>query len=160
MRFPYLIALIAVAACGGKAISSDDTTDDSGLYGREPDGSTADGNGYVNPTCPDAGPPLTENQCDVFAQDCPNPGEGCYPASIPPSAPCESEVYGSFCMQRGTGKQGAPCDTGSGCAPGFVCLITGATTQCAQLCEFGGSHGCSNGFVCEPVDVPGFSACL
>ena len=158
--FSFFLCLCAATACGGKALTSDDTTDgDSGPFGRGGDGG-ADGNSFVDPHCPDASPPLTENQCNVFTQDCMDPGTACYPASIPPEAPCESEIYGQFCLPVGSGTQGAPCDTGTGCAQGFVCLITGATTQCAQLCEFGGSHDCSNGFVCEPIDVPGFSACL
>ena len=155
-----LPALLALSACGGKALTSDDTTDDAGTFGRQPDGSS-DGNSYVDPKCPDSGSPQTVNECDVFDPNSCGPGAACYPAAIPPTKPCESEVYGSFCLSVGTGKQGSPCDNTAGCAPGFVCLITGASTECAQLCEFGSTtHDCAEGFVCEPIDVPGFSACL
>ena len=160
--FPFLLGCAALAACGGKAISSDDTDDDSGTYGRGPDGGGADGNDYVDPHCPEAGAPVTESDCHIFGPNtCPS-GEACYPASIPPHHECESEVYGSFCLEQGIGKQGSACDNTAGCAPGFVCLITGTSTQCAALCDLGsgGTHGCAEGFVCEPIDVPGFSACL
>lgn len=163
MRFTFFlifsVGAAALAGCGGKALGSDDSSGDDASYGRGPDGGGTDGNGFVDPHCPDSGSPPTVNQCSVFAQDCPLPDEGCYPSAIPPSGPCESEVYGSFCLEVGSGKQGAPCDNTAGCAPGFVCLITGATTQCARLCDFQ-SHTCTDGFVCEPIDVPGFSACL
>ncbi|HEY1956476.1 MAG TPA: hypothetical protein VGH28_12715 [Polyangiaceae bacterium] len=159
--FSFLLCLLAAAACGGKATSDDDgTDDDAGTFGRGPDGG-ADGNGFVDPHCPEAGAPISDLECNVFEQNCTIPGSACYPSAIPPQGPCESEVYGSFCLPMGVGSQGAPCDNGDGCAEGFVCLITGANTQCARLCDLGGgAHGCSNGFVCEPIDVPGFSACL
>ena len=154
----FLVVLLA--ACGGKAIPPDGTgTDDSGTFGREPDGS-ADGNGFVDPHCPDAAPPQVDNECDVFLQNC-GAGEACYPFNIPPKKACQSEVYGTFCAQVGSGTQGSACDNGAGCASGFVCLITGANTSCAKMCDLGGTaHGCPDGFVCEPIDIPGFAACL
>ena len=157
--FLTLTALVA-ASCGGKVIGSGTGTDgDAGPYGRGPD--SGDGsNGYVDPHCPEAGPPPSYYECDVFSGAPCSPGEGCYPAAIPPQHKCETESYGSFCAQEGSGTQGAPCDNGAGCAAGFVCLITGASTQCARMCDLSGSHGCPSGYVCEPIDVPGFSACL
>jgi hypothetical protein len=162
MRPPFLPIGCAVllAACGGKALPSDDTSSEAGSYGRGPDGGGSDGNSYVDPQCPDAGAPQTVTECNMFGPSgCP-PGEACYPASIPPKHACESEVYGSFCLEQGVGTQGSACDNTAGCAAGFVCLITGTATQCARLCDLGSGHGCLDGFVCEPIDVPGFSACL
>jgi hypothetical protein len=161
LRWLLFSGVVLAAACGGKTLSSDDTTDDSGTFGRQPDGST-DGNTYVDPQCPDAGSPQTVIECDIFGPNTCGPGEACYPASIPPRHPCESEIYGAFCLGVGSGTQGSSCDNTLGCAPGYVCLITGTSTQCAELCELGGggTHGCAEGYVCEPIDVPGFSACL
>lgn len=150
----------AFAACGGKAIPPDGTNDDdSGTFGREPDASS-DGNGFVDPHCPDAAPPTVDNTCDVFEQNC-QAGEACYPFDVPPKKACQSEVYGTFCAEVGSGTQGSACDNGAGCGTGFVCLITGANTSCAKMCDLGGTdHGCPDGFVCEPIDIPGFAACL
>lgn len=158
----FLVFSIAAGfvACGGKAIPPDGTrTDDSGTFGREPDASK-DGNGFVDPHCPDAAPPQVDDECDVFSQNC-GAGEACYPFDIPPKKACQSEVYGTFCAQVGSGTQGSACDNGGTCAAGYVCLITGANTSCAKMCDLGGTtHGCPDGFVCEPIDIPGFSACL
>ncbi len=155
-----VLSLGAIVACGGKAIPPDGTNDDdSGTFGREPDASS-DGNGFVDPHCPDAAPPEVDNTCDVFLQNC-QAGEACYPFDVPPKKACQSEVYGTFCAQVGSGTQGSACDNGAGCGTGFVCLITGANTTCAKMCDLGGSdHGCPDGFVCEPIDIPGFAACL
>jgi hypothetical protein len=158
--FLVFLLLGAFAACGGKAIPPDGTSDDdSGTFGREPDASS-DGNGFVDPHCPDAAPPEVDNTCDVFAQNC-QAGQACYPFDVPPKKACQSEVYGTFCAEVGSGTQGSACDNGAGCATGFVCLITGANTSCAKMCDLGGTdHGCPDGFVCEPIDIPGFAACL
>ncbi len=162
LRQTFFLLAIFSAACGGKAIPPDGTDTDAGSFGREPDGASPDANGYVDPQCPDAGAPLHYNECDVFdPNSCGSPDEACYPMVIPPQHKCEPETYGAFCTYVGTGTQGAPCGTGSGCAAGFVCLITGASTECAKMCEFGsGTHTCPDGFVCEPIDIPGFAACL
>jgi hypothetical protein len=150
-----------LCACGGLAIETQDASDDAGPYGREPDGAlSGDSNTYVDPKCPEAGAPQTEIDCNIYdPNSCPQ-GAACYPGDIPPEHECESEVYGEFCLQVGAGTQGAACDNTAGCAAGFVCLITGATTQCARDCDLDGPHGCDDGFVCEPIDIPGFAACL
>jgi hypothetical protein len=160
----FATAAILVASCGGKAIGPAQV-DDSGIFGRNAD-SSDDGNNYVNPKCPDAGTPPVDDTCNVFdpngciGESCCPPDSACYPVVIPPQGPCDTETYGSFCLQVGTGTQGASCDGTENCAGGFVCLITGASTQCAQMCSLDGSHGCPSGFVCEPIDVTGFAACL
>ena len=163
MRSFFFVAFATMAftlACGGKSISPDDGDADAGAYGRGGDGGGDGSNGYVDPHCADAAPPPSDITCDVFDQKACGAGKGCFPAVIPPQYECETETYGSFCLSAGAGKQGSPCGDTEGCAAGFVCLITGSTTECAALCSLGGTTGCSNGFVCEPIDVPGFSACL
>jgi hypothetical protein len=114
--------------------------------------------GYVDPGCPDAGPPGMMFMCDPFAQDCPT-GEGCYIFTQNPTTPCGQEVYGAACDSAGTGKQGADCDT-TACAPGFTCVVSGSGDQCVELCQLEGSMGCPCGLVCQPIDVEGFGGCL
>lgn len=156
------VVALALAACGGKTIAPNNTGDDAGMFGRGPDSGDG-GNGYVNPRCPDVGAPIREVDCDVFdsASKC-NPNEVCSPAVIPPQAPCEPETYGAFCfMATGVGTQGASCSDTSNCAAGYVCLITGTSTQCARMCSLDSAgHPCADGYVCQPIDVPGFAACL
>src|SRR5947208_3567342 len=54
---------------------------------------------YVDPGCPDAGPPVTDFECDPYKQgngDC-APGEGCYIFVQYPTEPCGQETYGALC---------------------------------------------------------------
>lgn len=177
-----LAASMGAGSAGAMAVGCGDTirvdpgeggggSDDGGVDGR------ADGNGgssghldggkdalpdYVDPGCPDAGPPIYDYQCDPYAQfngDC-APGEGCYIYVEYPSEPCASEVYGSFCGPQGGGVQGDSCGGGFDCAGGFVCVVTGSGTQCVQLCPLTGDDGCPAGLVCETIDVEGFGGCL
>jgi hypothetical protein len=162
----FLLTLIAVAAaCGGLAVEPNDAGGDSGPYGRNPD--AGDGNNYINPQCPDAGAPPNQVTCNVFDPNgcigavCCGPGQACYPVVQPPQGPCQTESYGAFCLQSGTGTQGAPCGDTVNCAGGYVCLITGSSTECAKMCDLqNDGHGCPDGFDCQPIDIPGFSACL
>lgn len=153
--------IFILTSCGGKTISPPNDGADAGPFGRGGDAGDG-GNSYVDPHCPDAGAPLRDIQCDVFDPSTCDPGSACFPAVIPPQAPCEPETYGAFCFQAGTGTQGAQCGSTGSCAPDYVCLITGTDTQCARMCALDGSNGhtCPDGFVCEPIDVPGFAACL
>ena len=117
---------------------------------------------YVDPGCPDAGPKLMMFMCDPYNQnngDC-LPGQGCFIFVKYPSMPCGQEVYGATCAHAGTGMQGSPCTGGQQCGAGFVCVVSGSGDQCVQLCELKGQSGCTNGLVCEPIDVEGFGGCL
>ncbi len=119
-------------------------------------------NEYVDPGCPDAGPPIYDYQCDPYNQyngDC-LPDEGCYIYVQYPSEPCGQETYGSVCSPQGWGQQGDPCGSALDCGAGFVCVITGAGTQCVHLCAMEGEDGCPPGFVCEAIDVEGFGGCI
>ena len=124
-RAPYLLlALLALAspwaACGGTVTSADselpgadaaaDRKDsskdalikkdaDKDVWGKDvlPD--------YNDPGCPDAPPPVVDNQCDPLKPAPGNclEGEACYPYVIYPSEPCEAEIYGALCEPAGTG---------------------------------------------------------
>jgi hypothetical protein len=155
------LSLVFLLACGGQVDQTGDSPDDAGNegigHGRGPDS----GNGYVDPHCGDTGGPRIVNECDIKnpITSCTN-GEGCYPVAIPPNAPCESEIYGTSCLPAGVGTQGAPCTGKTNCSPGYVCLITGSDTQCARLCDLNTKGSCPTGYVCGPIDVTGFAACL
>lgn len=117
---------------------------------------------YVDPGCPDAGPPIEEFDCDPYHQfngDC-MPGEGCYIFVGYPSEPCGQETYGSLCLPAGSGTQNSPCGGAQDCGAGFVCVVSGSGDQCVQLCQLQGISGCPAGLVCEPIDVEGFGGCL
>ncbi|MFT3772797.1 MAG: hypothetical protein QM820_45995 [Minicystis sp.] len=117
---------------------------------------------YVDPGCPDAGPPIQSFDCDPYHQfngDC-MPGEGCYIFVGYPEEPCGQETYGSVCQPAGFGGQGDPCNGGGDCGGGFVCVVSGSGNQCVKLCPLSGPPGCPSGLVCEPIDVEGFGGCL
>jgi hypothetical protein len=117
---------------------------------------------YVDPGCPDAGPPGTMFQCDPYNQksgDC-APGEGCYIFVDYPMEPCGQEIYGAVCLPVGQGMQGSPCGGAQDCGAGFSCVVSGSGNQCVQLCPLQGQDNCPPGFVCEPLDVQGFGGCL
>lgn len=158
----YVFLFALVTACGGRlgAVDGGDDSDgapEGGRFPRLPDGAP-----YVDPMCPDSGPRPIDNRCDVLdpVATC-KPGTACYPVVFPPMEKCEAERYGSACLPPGTGTQGAPCGSGSqGCAAGYVCVITGGTTECAKACKLGQKGACGSGYVCEPIDVPGYAVCL
>ncbi len=117
---------------------------------------------YVDPGCPDAGPPPTQFQCDPYDQnngDC-FMGEACYIFVQYPQEKCEQEIYGSFCAIAGDGDQGDGCNGPQDCGAGLVCVITGFGTQCVQFCPLSGDSGCPPGLTCEAIDVEGFGGCF
>ena len=134
---------------------------------RPPDGGPLDprpgeddgGNQYVDPECPTPPPPLESYDCDPFEQTGCAPDEACSPFVQYPSSSCESEVYGAFCIPAGTNTQGEACGSQLDCAPGFMCLITGAGTTCGETCKLDGPNTCESGFVCVATDVSGVGAC-
>ncbi len=155
-----VVSLVLVGACGGIVDHTQDDTTDAGDGGKGRIG-TDGGFAHTDPSCPEAGPPATIHECDIAdpIASCHGHG-GCYPVAIPPQAKCGAETYGTACLTAGTGGQGAACGGKSSCQPGFVCLITGGDTACAKLCDLKAKGQCPAGFVCGPIDVPGFAACL
>jgi hypothetical protein len=147
-------------AGGGHRDGGFPTSSSTGFF---PDGSVHDAfPDYVDPGCPDAGPPKKHFQCDPynpFDGEC-GPGEGCFITVEYPTMPCGQETYGSVCAPVGPGGQGDPCGSATDCGAGFVCVVSGSGTQCVQLCHLQGQDDCSNGLVCEPIDVEGFGGCL
>ena len=119
---------------------------------------------YVDPICPDAATPPPLQQCDLTDPhaDCPL-GYACYPfVEYPdPNDDCSQEQYGTVCALEGSGVQGDPCGrTGNSCSAGYICVVTGAGTQCLQLCEVLGVSTCPPGLLCLQVDVqPGVGGC-
>jgi len=117
---------------------------------------------YHEEPCKNPPPPIEDFQCDPYAQgngDC-EFGEGCYIYVDYPSEPCGQEIYGSYCAFAGPGQQGDPCGGGQDCGGGLVCVVTGAGTQCVQLCQLDQIGVCPSGLICEPIDVEGFGGCL
>jgi len=166
---PLATAGGAVAGCGSVvSVVSPDGGAGAHDGGHLADGGTGGGNpfdaqpDYVDPGCPDAGPPLTQFMCDPYHQhngNCPG-NEGCYIFSTPPQTPCGQEVYGATCLAQGSGVQGSPCGGSKACSAGFTCVVSGSGDQCVQLCALMGGTGCPAGLVCEPIDVQGFGGCL
>lgn len=117
---------------------------------------------YTDPGCPDAGPPITDFQCDPYNQNSGScaPGEACYIYVQYPPEPCAQEIYGALCAFAGPGKQGDPCGGAQDCSAGYACVVSGSGTQCVMLCKLEGNDGCPPGLVCEPIDVEGFGGCL
>lgn len=186
MAATVVAVTLLASACGGAIEGVDDGTglgpDGGPLTPRNPvgrdaaadarrDGSTRrdastlpDGDPpFVEPTCPDTPRPPPTVECDAFAPQgasgCPK-GQGCFPFVQYPDGACDSEQYGAMCAPAGTGTQGTACDGATSCSAGFACVISGSGTQCVKLCELTKSGTCPDGFVCEPVDVPGYGACF
>jgi hypothetical protein len=118
---------------------------------------------YVDPGCPDAGPPTQVDECDPFAvvTTCPN-GQGCFPfVDHPFGEGCGAQSFGTVCLAAGTGHQGADCGDGTdGCASGFVCVVGSQPGKhCVQLCRMSEPDSCPRGMICGELDVEGYGVC-
>ena len=174
-RGPWALLLLAVlvAGCGGATV----TDPDGSAGGRSSRVGRDGGNGvpslwdaggdihseYLEPTCPDAGPPPVTDECDPFdpRATCPL-GSACYPFVTYPDGgdPCAGEQYGAECFPEGRGTQGEACSS-SLCSAGFACVVTGQGTQCAQLCRISSPGDCPRGLLCITMDVePGVGSCI
>lgn len=174
-----LVSLACAFACSGSVRTADDTmaaTDAQVDHGSRADGSKdaaqdtsrrdarSDSDAlaeYHDDPCPDVSP-IIDKQCDPLNPsngDC-APGMGCYPYVNYPRQACEPETYGAMCMVAGRGGQYSACDGPMSCAPGFVCVITGAGDVCIRLCPLDKRQWCPDGMVCEAIDVLGYGGCI
>ncbi len=64
-------------------------------------------------------------ECDMVAQDCPRPGDGCYP-------PGDGLGY-PHCLPAGPTRDGAACLTSPECTRGATCEL--GTRVCARMCD-------------------------
>ena len=168
-RLWLAVAVAVAAACGGMTVdpglSPDGDAPDGGAAGAKDAASDAPADvrdatvDYVDPGCPDTGPPTMSFSCNpVAVQTGCGPNELCSPFAKYPSAGCSQESYGAKCVSAGSGAQGAPCDFG--CQPHFTCVVSGQGSQCIRLCDLTVASPCPSGLVCEPIDVPGIGGCI
>lgn len=170
-----LVAVVALGAahlaCGGGVREDADPlpNSDAGADvrlpsrdgGRPPRDASVEGGltPQPDPVCPDPPPAQADFRCDVLAQKGCDAGEACYPFIDYPGFYCEAERYGAECAKAGLARSGVPCETSSYCAPGLVCVITGAGTHCAATCDLQKAAGCPEGYVCQSLDVTGLGVC-
>jgi hypothetical protein len=117
---------------------------------------------YVDPGCPDVGPPVQVNHCDAFSPtpNCPA-GYGCFPFVEHPIEGCGAQRFGTECQPAGVGRQGDSCAGGDGdCATGFVCVVGSQPGKhCVQLCPVGSQNTCPAGLICGELDVESYGVC-
>lgn len=182
------LLVLPMSACGGDVDYTWSETGGSagaGGTGGEPPwitgGTTSGGNpflpsgGAVEPgvggtppfeeeECPYVAPPPTVHECDPLAPqyDC-EYYETCLPYIVYPERAdgCGSPGYGEVCWYAGEGRQGDLCtELGSGCAPGFMCVVGAAGGErCARICVPGQRNGCPGGLICGETDVLGYGVC-
>ena len=169
-RLSLVVPIAIAAACGGMTVDENALPDggaplDGGSGGVKDAASDAPHDAkdattdYVDPGCPDTGPPTMDFACNPVASvsGC-GPGEMCSPFAQYPSAGCAQESYGAMCIPSGSGTQGDTCDFG--CQPHFTCVVSGQGAQCIRLCDLTAASPCPSGLVCEPIDVPGIGGCI
>jgi hypothetical protein len=116
---------------------------------------------YPEDACPDLPPPPPILNCDPLKphDGCPS-GEACYPYPPEGQDRCHPGPYTTDCASEGYGAQGSPCYGMGSCTAGYVCVVSGSGDQCVKLCDVTRFGSCSDGLVCEPLDVVGFGGCL
>lgn len=118
------------------------------------------GDRFNEEQCPEEVQRIESTECDPLGdQSQCGLGEGCYPYVHYPSSRCEPETFGTRCDTSGSGTQGERC-AGERCAHGFLCVVTGRGTECAQLCRMPGPNTCPDGFICGSLDIDGFGVCI
>ena len=168
-RLPFVVMALAFAACGGITAADVGQTGGGGVDGGHDAATDAATDApsdakdaaldYVDPGCPDTGPPKMDFACDPVgpSSGC-LAGQLCAPFAKYPSAGCAQESYGATCTPAGSGAQGDVCDFG--CQPHFTCVVSGQGAQCIRLCDLTAASPCPSGLVCEPIDVPGIGGCI
>ncbi len=91
--------------------------------------------------------------CDLRAQDCEFPEQGCYPSAAAGAADK------GICVTADTGGQGASCLEANDCQEGFTCSTT--DNKCRQLCDRGGgAPTCTTGTCSALVGHTATGVCL
>ena len=111
-----------------------DGDDDSGTFGRGPDGS-ARRQRLRRPTLPGCGARPKSTRRATSSLKTAAPAEACYPFNIPPKNEVQSETTARSARSCRRGHARRAVRRQRGCAAGFVCLITGANTSCAAMCD-------------------------
>lgn len=151
----------ALGACGGGG----ETRPDSGMTTMTDTGMTSMVDTGVGPV--DTGVPVDTGssmgrmcgrhipmgQCDVIAQDCPTPTDGCYYGAAMPG-----EDPTTICAPAGLATRGMPCTALNECQEGLFC--NGATDTCTEYCCEGMVSDCSAGDICRSYsDVTWLGEC-
>ena len=177
MRMRRVILVLAVVSSGcASTIDGTTATGDGGVSSRHDaavvrdvgddarDVPYFDTNAYDvfrEDACPGTNPPAQRMYtCDPLGTGgCPS-GQGCYAFIEYPTVRCGSEIYRAECFDVGTTAPGEFCRSGTDCAQGSGCFVTGAMNRCLPLCALDGTEPrCPRGSVCEPTDLPDFGAC-
>lgn len=144
-------------------VSQEATADgDAGTSTTSPAAPTVDelGDRFNEQECPDEVQRIESTECDPLGgQSQCGLGQGCYPYVHYPSSRCDPETFGTRCDTSGAGVQGERC-AGERCAHGFLCVVTGRGTECAELCRMPGPNTCPDGFICGSLDIDGFGVCI
>lgn len=83
--------------------------------------------------------------CNVLTQDCPN-GQGCYFISA---------AGDTDCAQSANKATGAACSFLNDCAPGNLCLGSGASGTCTKVCDTAANPTtCPSGQTCQAAGIP------
>jgi len=118
------------------------------------------GDPFEEEQCPDVPQRVERSECDPLGapEQCPT-NQGCYPYVHYPTSRCEPERFGTRCDTAGPGQQGDHC-SGQRCAHGYLCVVTGRGTECAELCRMPGPNTCPDGLICGSLDIDGFGVCI
>jgi hypothetical protein len=75
--------------------------------------------------------------CNILAQDCEDPNDGCYWSA--------STINKPICLTAGLGESGADCTKGNDCKKGYDCI---AGKKCQKICNLteGGTPACDSVF--------------
>ena len=143
---------------GGRAAASSSTTGFGGVGGSG--GSVASSStGYVDPGCPDAGPPGMMFSCDPFGQDCPSRG-GLLHLHAEPVGAVRAGGVRSRLRVRGQRHPGHLVRQRGVRPPASRAWCREPATSAWSSAELQGAMGCPDGLVCQPIDVEGFGGCL
>lgn len=88
------------------------------------------------------------SSCDLFAQDCAQLTDACYPSGT-----------GSACFPQGNVTDGANCQYANDCLKGSACTGSAGSFVCHPLCGTQGTPACASG-TCSPLTgIPDAGVC-